>query len=128
MVYVDLIYIHFSATTLRSVDALCHAVFRFTAGNGFRRHHCLLYKKVGWQLLAVGGELHSILCIFLANYSSILHVLLNIDQAFTVLGPKIIQSLKIVILILGLGNWLLNFMQEWNNLQKHEDENPFCSV
>lgn len=69
---------------------------------------------------------------FLANYLGILHVSLTVDQVCTALGPKTPRSLKIHILELRLGKWILNIklhkVEQFEEMYKIRMAGPFCAI
>lgn len=81
----------------------------FITAEGFKTPCCIQYENVGWQLLAENSTVvHLFTKHFLANFLGISHVFLTIDHFHTALSPKTIWSWKIIMLVLRLGNCLLN--------------------
>lgn len=64
--YGDVIYMHSASSSLKLLDTVYHAALRFITGHGVRTHHCSLYLKVGWSLLAMRRKQHCCLFIYKA--------------------------------------------------------------
>ena len=79
--YGDIIYMHATASTLKSLDATYHCALRFITGASSRTHHCVLYHNVGWTSLSVRLEQHALVFVYkvlLNKLPSYLSSLINI--------------------------------------------------
>ena len=79
--YGDIIYMHATASILKSLDATYHCALRFITGASYRTHHCVLYQNVGWTSLSVRREQHALVFVYKAllnKLPSYLSSLINI--------------------------------------------------
>ena len=96
--YGDIIYMHATASTLKSLDATYHYALRFIMGASYRTHHCVLYQNVGWTSESVRREQHALVFVYKA--------LLNKP-------PSYLSSLNIIIIIPKTRS------QAWITLEAH---------
>jgi hypothetical protein len=64
--YGDVLYMHGSASVLKKLDAVYHAVLRFVTGANLCTHHCFLYTSVGWDSLTFRRTRHWLILVFKA--------------------------------------------------------------
>ena len=121
--YGDILYMHASASTLRTLDSVYHASLRFITNAKSLTHHCILYDLVGWTSLAIRrqqhwlifiykailGKLPSYLCSFL--YSSSTGYQLRSSNLLLFSVPRVFTDL-------GKTAFSFNAPWSWNNLQK----------
>ncbi len=114
---------HFPSSTLKLLDAVYHSALRFTTGDGFRTHRCILYEKVGWQSLAVRREQHCMLFIYealLGKLPGYLSCLFNYRSLSYCTRSQDYSVLKNHHVSTEIGKMALKYYapHKWNNLQR----------
>ena len=121
--YGDILYMHASATCLRSLDTVYHSALRFVTGCPYLTHHCTLYQKAGWAPLSSRRYTHWLTFIYkalLGMIPSYLGDYLTRKQGHYALRSSDFFTLNVPTALSDIGKRAFRYAAPaaWNFLQK----------
>ncbi len=131
--YGDVVYQHASSYLLASLEAVYHGALRFITDCKFSTHHCILYNRVAWSLLAVRRQMHWYLLIYKAILfflPSYLCCLIHQKVVNYSLRSQSFYNLYVPSARTNLGKTAFEYaaLSDWNSLQMKLQLNQLVSL
>ena len=122
-----------SASVLKPLHSVYHSALRFITGDNFPKHHCLLYRFVGWDSLTTIRDQHWLLFVYIAILQRLPRYLSSCINSQPIhfqtcsLDWLVLEVLR-VSTDLGKCNYIDNSPSSFNDLQATLKLNSLVSV